>query len=370
MKITHEHIDIINESDILLRLHNTLKSIRENTPKIHFDLKKAASSDIRIGYLNNEPVKRLVVTLRSSGCGWVKKAFGCTMCGHYAGTTKGDKFPHDYFLTQFKNEIARYDFSDMPMLCLYNAGSVLNNDELSHKALSDICREISKIREIKKVVFETRSEYVTKEAIENIKSSLKQSDVEIALGLESSNEKIRTLCLNKGLDTVDFKRAVDLIKEDFKFRLYLMIKPIFLTESEGVEDAVSSFNAALSFCPDEIHFEPATIQEHTLSYHLYKNNQYRAPWLWSIIEVLRRIGPERRVYISPFAHTPSPVVVPHNCDKCTPEITKMILDDYNRNFDLSIFDGLYCSCKEEYEKELNVIDPRPLEKRLAAYIKN
>jgi radical SAM enzyme (TIGR01210 family) len=368
MKCNAQAIDNITESYALSRLHDALKSIREKTPKKSFDLKKAASSDIRIGYLNKRPVKRLVVTLRSSGCGWIKNSFGCTMCGHYAGTTKGEAIPRDYFLTQFTSEIKKYDFSDIPILCLYNAGSVLNSDELNEAALTGICKEISKISGIKKVVFETRSEYVTKDALFNIKRNLRQTDVDIALGIESSSEKIRELCLNKGLDMPDFKRAIALIKEHFNLRLYLMIKPIFLTESEGISDAVRSFFDILDFSPDEVHFEPATIQEHTLSYEMHKSNLYRAPWLWSIIEVLKRIGPDRMVYISPFAHTPSPVIVPYNCEKCTEKITRLLLDDYNRNFDGSVFDGLTCECRAEYEKELEKIDPRSLEERVLDYL--
>lgn len=364
MKTDTERHPKISVKDALIKVRELLKIIRDDTPKMVFDTKKAASSDIRIGYLKNKPVKRLVVTLRSSGCGWIKESFGCTMCGHYAGTTKGEKIDGSDYIAQFVNEIKKYDLSDTPLLCLYNAGSILNGDEISTRALGEILKEISKRDEIKKVVFETRSEYVNEESIRNIKQNLRQDDVEIALGLESTDEKVRSLCLNKGLDRDDFFRAVKLIKENFGLRLYLMIKPLFLTEREGVEDAVRSFNDTLAYSPDEIHFEPATIQDHTIAHHLHKSGEYRPPWLWSIIEVLKRLPAGQRVYVSPFQHTPSPTVVPYNCKECTPKITKMILEDYNTHFDPAIFDGLECGCKEDYQRELSVINPRPLEERV------
>ncbi|MFC1855974.1 archaeosine biosynthesis radical SAM protein RaSEA [Thermodesulfobacteriota bacterium] len=360
--------DIMGGKSALLALHKALREIRGNIPKPTFNIKKAASSDIRIGYIGGKPKKRLVVTLRSSGCSWVESHGGCTMCGHYAGTTRGEKITEADYLVQFKREIAKYDFADVPILCLYNAGSVLNSDEISSETLSGILQEVSKIDAIKKVVFETRSEFVTEDVIANIKSNLAQDDFEIAIGLESSNEDVREFCLNKGLDIADFTRAVKLVKEHAKLRLYLMIKPIFLTEAEGIEDAVRSFNDSLIYSPDEVHFEPATIQEHTLAYDMYQKGTYRAPWLWSIIEVLKRIGGEKRAYVSPFMHMPSPLIVPHNCEKCTEKLTQMILEDYNRNFDLTIFDGVTCECRVEYEKELNYVDPRPLSERVSDYL--
>ncbi len=357
------------DSEAVLKVRDALRKIRFETAKQKYDLKQAASSDVRIGYLGGKVVKRLVVTLRSSGCGWGENNSGCSMCVHYAGTTRGEKLTVDDFLTQFIGEIRKYDFSKIPILCLYNAGSILNTAELPARALGRICKEISRLTEIKKVVFETRSEYVTDDAINNIKSELGEKSVEIAMGLESSSEDVRMLCLNKGLDMIDFLRAVNLIKAHFGFRLYIMIKPLFLTEAEAIKDAVSSFHFADSLQPSEIHFEPATIQEHTLSSQLFKKGLYRPPWLWSIIETIRRLPRGKRVYISPFAHTPSPVVVPHNCPKCTARVTKAIIDDYNKTFDVSVFDGLSCDCMADYKKELHFFDARRINERIIQILK-
>ena len=89
--------DIMGGKSALLALHKALREIRGNIPKPTFNIKKAASSDIRIGYIGGKPKKRLVVTLRSSGCSWVESHGGCTMCGHYAGTTRGEKITEDHW---------------------------------------------------------------------------------------------------------------------------------------------------------------------------------------------------------------------------------------------------------------------------------
>ncbi len=370
MKIDSEQKKEHKEKDALAIIHNTLKSIRNQTPGKPYELSEAASSDVRRGYLDGAMVKRLVVTLRSSGCGWVEEAFGCTMCGHYAGTTKGSKISAKNFVAQFKNEISRYDFADIPILCLYNGGSLLNVDELPADALAEICRTISAVPGIKKVVFETKSKHVTEDVVDNIKKHLRQSDVEIAIGLESSSEPVRSLCLNKGFDSDDFHRAVSLIKKHFGLRLYLMIKPIFLTEAEAIDDAVRSFRYALTLSPDEIHFEPATVQEHTLAYLLQSRGEYRPPWLWSIIEVIKRLPAGESAYISPFAHTPSPLIVPYNCPSCTERVTRLILEDYNQTRDPSVFDGLECDCRAEFLDQLTQIDPRPLAERIITSLRH
>ena len=92
----------------LAMLQNALQTVRRNTPEREYPVTRAAMSDIRTGYLDGKPVKRLVITLRSPGCAWTMASGGCVMCGHWAGTTRGIVPSAEDTVAQFRNEIARY----------------------------------------------------------------------------------------------------------------------------------------------------------------------------------------------------------------------------------------------------------------------
>jgi hypothetical protein len=345
-------------------LKKALFQIRSRDPNTVYDPARALSSDIRIGYLHGRPVERLVITLRSAGCGWVRRGGGCTMCGHYPGTTRGEPLRPLDFLRQFQKEMAFYRDRNVPVLCLYNSGSMLNEEEIPGEALAGILDMVARKEGIKKVVLESRPEYCSKEKIRWIRKQLGPKRLEIAMGLESSNDQILALTLNKGFASEEFRSMVEEIKEYVPVRIYILLKGPFLTEREAVEDAVSSIRFARTLSPREIHLEPATLQEHSLLHSLHGAGHYRLPWLWSIYEVLRRVGRECRVYVSPFSHMPRPYRIPENCRVCTGTIQDLLTRHYNRTFDLSPLHGYSCTCRSEWEEALLEEDPRPLAVRV------
>ena len=85
-------------------LRCVMHSIWAGTPITPFPSDRAASSDIRTGYVNGQPVNRLVITLRGPGCVWVKRGGGCVMCGHYAGTLQGVAPTIKETISQFRSE--------------------------------------------------------------------------------------------------------------------------------------------------------------------------------------------------------------------------------------------------------------------------
>ena len=76
------------------------------------------------------------------------------------------------------------------------------------------------------------------------------------------------------------------------------------------------------------------------------------PWLWSIIEVIKKTSHLGRVYVGLFKFYPSPDSVPNNCDLCNDNIMNAIVE-YNRTLRTEIFDELHCQCKDDWEKNLN-----------------
>ena len=287
------------------------------------------------------------------------------MCGHYPGTTQGVCLRPRDLVRQFTREMARYRGRPIPILCLYNSGSVLNEEEIPCEALTGILNEISRRDDIQKVVFESRPEYCTEQKIHGIRERLGSRKIEIAMGLESSNDTLLSLTLNKGFTADEFRRRVQEIGRYVPFRLYVLLKGPFVTEAEAVDDAVDSIRFAQSLSPREIHLEPATLQKHTLLHELVQAGLYKLPWLWSIYEVLRRVGEKGRVYVSPFSHMPRPLHIPENCNTCTERVRDQLIHHYNRTFDLAPLRQDACGCRGRWQEEMARQDSRPMAARVA-----
>jgi len=351
----------------LERLRRVLLELRERTPANGFTHSEAAMSDLRTGYIDGVPVKRLVITLRSPGCEWVRRGGGCIMCGHHAGTTHGVVPSANDFMTQFETELHRYNLKDIEVISIYNSGSMLNQAELPAEALKEILRHISRLPRVKKVVLESRAEYVDQEVIAEYTDILgKDKRLSIAIGLETANDVYRELCLNKGVTSADISAAVKSLKGLAETQIYVFLGIPFLTEREMLDDTIQTLRYAAELGADEIHIEPATLQEHTLLKGLAALDMFRLPSLYSLYEALKAVVPEICPYVSPFMHMPLPERIPEGCPKCTDRLIEGLLGRYNIEHTVESLDYEDCACQSEWRERLVETDPRPIETRIAA----
>ena len=346
-------------------LRSVMCGLRSITPVSSFSPDRAASSDIRTGYLDGRPVRRLVITLRGPGCEWVSRGGGCIMCGHYAGTTRGVVPSVEDTVSQFQREIALYDLENINVISIYNSGSVLNPAELHFEALRRIFSLIGKMPSIGKVVIETRAEFVCQEKISELLDILgPKRTLSIAMGLETADDNKRDLCVNKGCTLKEIECAVRVLKGLTETQLYILLGLPFLPEAEVIDDTIHSIRCAQKIGADEIHIEPATLQQYTLTYYLAGAGLYRLPSLYSLYEVLRAVVPEIKPYVSPFLHMPLPEKVPGGCPLCTENLIHGLLHRYNIERSRVSLEYDTCTCLPEWRKRLKETDTRPLPVRV------
>ena len=360
--MVHREQDI--ESLVQQRLVALLKNMRASTPRTKACEMETADLDLsRFENLDGQVVPRAVITLRSVGCAWSRLSGGCTMCGHWAGASIEEKPDPQILFRQFDLAFSKVDWSRTPVLCLYNGGSVLNRDEVPEDVFSRILDRIAAQAGIRVVALETRDEYVDEDRLMQMKRVLGRRTIRIAMGLESAREDVRCIAVHKGSSLSRFNSACQAIKRVGRLRLYVLVKPPWLTESEMIDDADAAIRLAVKLGADDIHFEPVTVQRHTLVNLLWRLERYRMPWLWSVIEVLRRVAPTP-VYVSPFAHYPRPIAVPHNCGSCDEEVKRRVFEEYNRKYDTAVFDDLHCECREQWRVDLERRDGRTIVERV------
>ena len=340
-----------------------LKEVHNNIPVVDVDTFAVGDYELRKGFLNGSQIRRLIIYLRSSGCQWMldDENGGCTMCGHLAGTTRGRKITAEEFITQFDKIISQFDFATIPMVCVYNAGSFLNDNEVPSVARKYICKKLNEIVDIKHIIFESRPEYIDSDKLTVLRECIPSKRLEIGIGLESSNNYIRHMCLNKGFKVDEYLAAVDLLKKHNIFSLtYVLQKPPFLSEAEGIKDSIETIKWAFGNGVDVVSLEPVSVQKNTLIHLLYKIGTYRPPWIWSVLNVISEVGELGLVRIGGFEFFPPPSVCTHNCTVCN-EVCVDAIENYNATNNISIIRDtlkMGCTnCKNEWEEQVTASLP-------------
>lgn len=346
-------------------VENKVQELRNKTPNIKFKHDKLAEIEINKFFYNHKAVNRIMIVLRANGCEHYKKNGGCSMCSHFNGTDRNSNITTEDYMKQWDSVVngesleqknTKFNLNDYPVVCVYNLGSLLNEKEISNKAVEYIFKSLNNFKKIEKVIIESRAEYVTEEALNNIKNVYRNGIVEVGIGVESTNNIIREICHHKGLEDLNIvKTAINnLHKNNFKALAYINFKPIFLTESEAIEDAIKTAIDCFKMGFDAVSIEPTSLQDYSLANHLYQLGQYRVPWLWSVRDVVQGIYdhiPNKELDIRLGGYFDEEVlsgsqgvgyegkneIFPHmtslNCDKCSNEFINCI-KKFNMTYDL------------------------------------
>jgi radical SAM enzyme (TIGR01210 family) len=314
-------------------------------------------TESRKGYLNGEYVDRLVVFMRGSGCAWTAQTGGCTFCGFWDATRLGSKIDDADIVAQLQAvmddpsvELERY-----PIVCLYNDGSMLVDNEVGLAAVGEMCGRLSARPHIRRIVLEAKAIDITKPKVEKLLQVLRGRELEIAVGFESANPLVRDLCVNKTIRKDVFEANCRMLaRVGASLVPLLMVKPPFLTEAQAVDDTVKSLAYLETLGLRRIDLELATVERDTLTSDLWECGLYSPPWLWSIIEILQRrerLGLRTPVFLSPPSYTVPSLAVSSNCLQCDARVAEVI-ESYNRTGGARVFDGIDCACREAWRRAL------------------
>lgn len=368
MEQTEENIQRFNKArEIILGLNSKLKNVvRTDDPE--GDFRTPGHLDVGVGTIDNKSVKRAIIILRGCGCQWSREEEGgCTMCGHFSGSTKGQPIPAHYLKEQFERGLAAYDFTQYPMLCLYNGGSFFNETELDPELRRYMYKKINAIGHIKRLIIESRPEYVSDAVLDEVEELMPNVITEIGVGLETRNDIIRELILNKGVTSDDLIRCGEKFKgRKTKMLSYVLVNPPFLTEFEAIEDTVESIKFAAEIGSSIASLEAVSIQHLTLVAFLAEAGHYRTPWIWSMFEIIKRVFHLGLVVrLGGFEFFPIPKEFTSNCSACNETMIGKI-QQFNMTNDLSIVENLECPrhCELEWKEELKKSEQRDFADRI------
>lgn len=322
-----------------------------------------ASLEDRYDSLSERKVLQLTVMLPGAGCAWAKRSGGCYMCGFSRSTyryTRGRLLPTLVFKAMLSKAMAGVTAE---IVAIYNGGSFLNPREIPASIPAWLSEKVAKHPSIRQLFVESRPEFVDSTLIQAMITSLGGKILKVGIGLECVTDIIRERCIHKGFSLEDYKRAVNVLRDHgARVLTYVFFKPVFLSEAEAIEEAVKTIDYAFSHGSDEVALESAFVQKGTLMHRMFQNGKFRPPWLWSVIEVVKRTQHLGLVHIAGFSDEPPPIAIPTNCPNCSPQVEKA-LQDFRETADIRIFEGLDCTCLEQWREECNRVLP-PLEERL------
>jgi radical SAM enzyme (TIGR01210 family) len=313
--------------------------------------KQFYSIDSLYDFDEKKAISRLSLSLPGRGCSWAKKTGGCTMCGFYQSVEQINKnFGSDDLIALYKiAEIMTTE--DRPvMLTIYNAGSFINDEEIPLKAQEEIFFKVKNHPTIKKLFIESRAEFVTEEKIKILKEAIGRKKIIVGIGLEAQDDKIRNVFIHKGLSKKTYEKAIKILKQNrIKTATYVLIKPIYLDEKQAIKEAIKTAEYAFRAGSDEVIFESSFVQRGTLMEKLYNEKKFSPPWLWSVIEVIKKTNHLGSVRLGGFEDQPPPIAIPSNCPLCSKRIREN-LQIYRETNDIDAINNLYCKCKKSWEK--------------------
>jgi len=298
--------------------------------------------------LHNEIVDAFVIILRTRGCSWALNS-GCSMCGYF-NDSSWSKVSDDDILAQFDIAMEKYD--GQRFVKIFNSGSFLDDEEVSQNVRKKILEQLYK--KVDKVSVESRPEFITNQKLAEIKNIVGLKTFEIGIGLETADDFIREYCINKGFTFNDYKKAVDIVKKHgFSLKTYVLIKPPFISEKKTIKDAVKTVKKIRDFT-DVISFNPCNVQRNTIVEFLWRKREYRPPWLFSIVEILKESKKiVNNVLLKCDISGGGNIRGPHNCKSCDKNYLKAI-SDFSLNQNVDVFNNLNCGCKEKWLDQLDL----------------
>ncbi len=342
---------VIPSVNSAIKIHHLVKA-PENTPG---SIRKRESWDARepaVVYTTPERLpdgshcQATTVIFRTRGCVWWWNS-GCTFCGYF-NDVRDDVELEDLMAQWEDAKQQTNDFEGSEVIKIYTSGTFFEDRENPPEWQEAILRETHE-RGLRLIV-EARAEMCTPEKMAWVAE--RHPGCVVAIGLEAYDNEVLKFHCNKGFSTKQWHRAVDTLRANkLEVKTYLLFKPPFMSEGDALHHCVEWIRQ-VSPLSDEVSVNPMNIQRNTIVDRLYRHREYRPPWLWSLVEMIRQVHPvDGRLIVHPTAA--GRVRGAHNCGKCDKDVAAAI-ERYSVSCDIDEFEGLSCECQNIWASEIRL----------------
>lgn len=295
------------------------------------------------------PCTAATVIFRTRGCVWWWKS-GCTFCGYF-NDVRDDVTADDLFAQWEEAKRRLDDFEGCSMVKVYTSGTFFEDRENPPEWQEAILRETHE-RGLH-LVIEAQAQLCTPEKLAWVAE--RHPGCTVAVGLEAYDDAVLRFHVNKGFSTKQWHRSVDMLRDNgLRVKTYLLFKPPFMSEGDALE-LTSRWISQVAPLSDDVSVNPMNIQKRTIVERLFRNREYRPPWLWSLVEMMERVHDDiseaqTRIIVHPTAA--GRIRGAHNCGACDAEVVAAI-ERYSVSGDTREFADLDCDCKRVWRAEVD-----------------
>lgn len=295
------------------------------------------------------PCTAATVIFRTRGCVWWWKS-GCTFCGYF-NDVRDDVTADDLFAQWEEAKRRLDDFEGCSMVKVYTSGTFFEDRENPPEWQEAILRETHE-RGLH-LVIEAQAQLCTQEKLAWVAE--RHPGCTVAVGLEAYDDAVLRFHVNKGFSTKQWHRSVDMLRDNgLRVKTYLLFKPPFMSEGDALE-LTSRWISQVAPLSDDVSVNPMNIQKRTIVERLFRNREYRPPWLWSLVEMMERVHDDiseaqTRIIVHPTAA--GRIRGAHNCGACDAEVVAAI-ERYSVSGDTREFADLDCDCKRVWRAEVD-----------------
>tara|TARA_B100002051_G_C16690197_1_gene615062 strand:+ start:330 stop:1478 length:1149 start_codon:yes stop_codon:yes gene_type:complete len=309
------------------------------------------------------PCTAATVILRTKGCEWWWKS-GCTFCGYF-NDVRDDVTSEDLHAQWEFAKKRTNNFEDCQMVKVYTSGTFFEDKENPPDWQETVLTETYE-RGLHLIV-EAQAHLCKEEKIQWVAE--KHPGCTVAIGLEAYDDAVLRFNCNKGFNTKQWHRAVNTLRENgLRVKSYLLFKPPFMSEGDAIRQT-SEWIRSVAPLSDEISINPMNIQKRTIVDRIHRAREYRPPWLWSLVEMIKNVHDDVRPVSAENANEGCRIIVhptaagmirgSHNCGKCDREVAAAI-ERYSVSADIREFEGIDCECQNVWKNEISLDNALPV----------
>ncbi|MBS71720.1 MAG: TIGR01210 family radical SAM protein [Thermoplasmata archaeon] len=339
------------------KIHHLVKA-PENTPGSIRKRESWDADELAVVYTTPERLpsgkfcEATTVIFRTRGCVWWWKS-GCTFCGYFNDVR--DDVTLENLLSQWEEAKQKTNnFEGSEVIKIYTSGTFFEDRENPPEWQEIILRETHQMG--LRLIVEARAEMCTPEKIAWVAE--RHPGCVVAIGLEALDDEVLKFHCNKGFSTKQWHRAINTLRENnLEVKTYLLFKPPFMSEGDALHHSIEWISKVAPLS-DEVSVNPMNIQNNTIVERLFRNSEYRPPWLWSLVEMIRQVHPvPGRLIVHPTAA--GRIRGAHNCGECDKNVAAAI-ERYSVSNDIIEFEGLSCDCEKVWRTEIDLDTSIPI----------
>ncbi len=317
--------------------------------------------------VNGRPAIKTLAWYPSLGCWWSRSG-GCTFCNFGSFSDPGDP---EQVVERFRAHLQELD-QGLQHLHIAPGGSFFSDRELDAESRRALVGTASMFPFLRTLGVETRPNELTLEKLIDVVEATPATVRELYLGfgLESRSDMVRNVALNKGYRVEDVLRAREAVEEANRlqarvrvmFETYVMVKPLFLSEGEAIDEAVRTVEWSYANGAETAVLFLNTVKTATLQELIAGREDlpwpipFQTPYYRTGVEILRRLPDEERVRTALLGIQSGMLAdgMPRGCALCAPMFLGALMA-HNFTRDAAVLAQAataHCPCREAWLGEV------------------